>query len=270
MQFERIREPTPHSLPREKPRLLIEDCAPDRTVAALRDILAAAGGVYDRGLPVRLAFDQLQQSTVVQEITPDALVLAAHALCRPYVLKTKQNGAVYEADARLPRSMSIMYLAWRGEWQLPPLNGIATAPLLRDDGAINSSEGYDPVSGMWCENMPNLGELVPDRPTKDAAAAALSLIRRTFRTFCFADAQMIDSGGVPVVDLTKPPGSDESSLLVALLTAVCRPSLQPRTRGSVASGADIGCRRRQRTACALHKYHRIRSRATCRDRGRQC
>ena len=123
--------------------------------------------------------------------------------------------------------MSIMYLAWRGEWRLPPLNGIATAPLLQDDGMISSSEGYDPVSGMWCEHVPKLTGLVPDRPTKDDAAAALSLVRKTFRTFCFSDAQMIndDPACVPVVDLTKPPGRDESSLLVALLTAVCRPSL---------------------------------------------
>jgi hypothetical protein len=218
---------TSSDLPREKSRLLIEESAPDRTVAALRDILAAAAGVYDRGLPVRLAFDQLQQGTVAQEITPDALVLTAHTLCRPYVLKTKQTGAVYEADARLPRSFAVMYLCWRGEWRLPPLNGIATAPLLQDDGAINDSEGYDPVSGMWLENVPSLAGLVPERPTKDDAAAALSLIRKKFRTFCFADAQMSkdDLAGVPVVDLTKAPGRDESSFLVALLTAICRPSL---------------------------------------------
>jgi hypothetical protein len=246
MPSERIREPTPPDLPREKPRLLIEDSAPDRTVVALRDILAAAGGVYDRGLPVRLAFDHLQHGIVAQEITAHALVLTAHTLCRPYVLKTKKNGAVYEADARLPRSFAVMYLGWRGEWRLPPLNGIAAAPLLQEDGTINSSEGYDPVSGFWCENVPNLGVLVPDRPTKDDAMAALSVIRRTFSTFCFADAQMRrdDPAGVPAVDLTLPPGRDESSLLVALLTAVCRPSLHLAPgvvlRAASISGAGVG------------------------------
>ena len=39
----------------KKPRLLIENTNPDKTVAALRDKLAAAGGLYDRGVPVRLA-----------------------------------------------------------------------------------------------------------------------------------------------------------------------------------------------------------------------
>jgi hypothetical protein len=43
----------------QKPRLLVEDCNPDCTLAALRNILAAAGELYDRGVPVRPAFDQL-------------------------------------------------------------------------------------------------------------------------------------------------------------------------------------------------------------------
>src|SRR5262245_53295933 len=30
----------------EKPRLLVENCNPDQTVAALRDLLAGAGGLY--------------------------------------------------------------------------------------------------------------------------------------------------------------------------------------------------------------------------------
>src|SRR5262249_52441504 len=102
-----------------------------------------------------------------------------------------------------------------------------TAPLLQDDGAINSAKGYDSASGLWCENVPDLAGLVLDRPTKNDAAAALRLIRATFKTFCFADAETIDDAacGTTTVDVSKPPGLDESSFLVALLTAVCRPSL---------------------------------------------
>jgi hypothetical protein len=59
------------------------------------------------------------------------------------------------------------------------------------------------------------------------AEAALRQIRVMFKTFCFADAVMTDSaaGGVAVVDTNAAPGRDESAFLVALLTAVCRPSL---------------------------------------------
>ena len=86
-------------VPREKPRLLVENCDPHRTVAALRDILSKAGGLYDRGVPVRLAFDQIQGGTVAQVMTPDALVMMAHSVCRPYVLKEKKDGTVVEANA---------------------------------------------------------------------------------------------------------------------------------------------------------------------------
>jgi hypothetical protein len=141
---------------RQKPRLLVEHASPDRTVAALRDILAAKGSLSERGVPVRLAFDATQRGILAQVMTPDTLVLMTHAVCRPYVLKVTPERSAIEVDARLPRSLAAMYLDWRGEWRLPPLNGIASAPLLRDDGSIASGEGYDAVSGMWCENVPDL------------------------------------------------------------------------------------------------------------------
>ena len=105
-----------------KPRLLVEDCNPDRTVSALRDIVAKVGGLYDRGVPVRLAFDQMQRGIVAQVMSPDAFVLMAHAVCRPYLIKTKKDGTHEEVDARLPRSLAVMYLDWRGKWDLPVLN----------------------------------------------------------------------------------------------------------------------------------------------------
>jgi len=232
--------------PSDKPRLLIENCDPDHTVAALRNIFSHTGRLFDRGVPVRLAYDQIQGGTVAQVMTPDALVLMAHSVCRPYVLKELKDGAVVEANARLARGFAVMYLDWRGEWRLPPLNGIASAPLLRDDGTIHSAYGYDPGSGMWRENVPDLAGLVSEQPGTEEVQAALQLIRKTFRTFCFADADTVDPDGcgVAVVDTSKPPGKDESAFLVALLTAVCRPSLHLAPgvllRAAPISGAGVG------------------------------
>jgi hypothetical protein len=211
----------------EKPRLLVDYVNPDLTVARLRDILATSNVLYDRGVPVRIAFDQRQGRMVAQPMTPDVLVLVAHEICRPYSLKTMPDGTVCEIDARLPRSIAVMYLDWIGEWRLRPLNGIATSPLLQDDGTIRCAQGYDSASGLWCEHVPDLGKLVPERPTKEQAARALQLIRNTFKTFCFADADTVDDAttGLAVVDTTRSPGRDESAFLVALSTALCRPSL---------------------------------------------
>jgi hypothetical protein len=224
----------------EKPRLRVDRSNPHQTVTALRDILAEAGGLYDRGVPVRLAFDQTQKGTVAQMMTRSGVVLRTHQVCRPYALK-KGN----EVDVGLPAWFAQMYLEWWGEWKLNPFNGIASAPLLQDDGTINSTEGYDPASGMWCENVPDLTGLIPARPTRAEAEAALQLIRDTFKTFCFADAETLeDPSGIAVVDTSKAPGRDESSFLVALLTAVCRPSLHLAPgvllRAAPMSGAGAG------------------------------
>jgi hypothetical protein len=178
-------------------------------------------------------------------ISPDSLILMAHTVCRPYIRKAGKDHTLSEANARLPRSFAMMYLDWSGEWKLPPLNGIATAPLLHEDGTIRSAEGYDPNSGMWCERVPDLTGLVSDQPNKDQAQAALGVIRETFKTFCFADAITVDVGtDVPVVDTTVSPRRDESAFLVALLTAVCRPSLHLAPgvllRSAPMSGAGAG------------------------------
>jgi hypothetical protein len=98
---------------------------------------------------------------------------------------------------------------------------------------------------MWCERVPDLAGLVLERPNKDQARAALGVIRETFKTFCFADAITVDVGtGVPVVDTTVAPGRDETAFLVAMLTAVCRPSLHLAPgvllRAAPISGAGAG------------------------------
>ncbi|MGH6803705.1 MAG: hypothetical protein ACREC3_10110 [Methyloceanibacter sp.] len=236
---EEVHDPAADGMP-EKPRLLVDKSNPDQTVGALRNILADAGGLYDRGVPVRLAFDQTHKGMVAQMMTSYGLVLEAHKVCRPYAFK--KGNAV---DVGLPPLFALMYLDWRGEWQLQPLNGVASSPLLLDDGTINSTEGYDPATGMWCEDVPDLIGLVPERPTRDEAEAALRLIRETFRTFCFGDAETLnDASGVAMVDTSKAPERDESSFLVALLTAVCRPSLHLAPgvllRAASVSGAGAG------------------------------
>ena len=83
----------------------------------------------------------------------------------------------------------------------------------------------DAQSGLWCHDIPDIA--IPAEPTKDDAERALRKLSGLFRTFPFADAARLSDPDldVEVVDLTKPAGLDESSFLAALLTAVCRQSL---------------------------------------------
>jgi len=210
-----------------KRRLLVEHNDPNITVEALRDLLSESGEFFERGVPVRLTNDQVCGGKKAQILSPDLLVMIAHQICRPYVSKELSDGSIIEKHTRLPLDVARMYLAWQGDWKLPFLHGISSTPMLTEEGSIRCSPGYDPLSGIWCENVPDLSGLVPNQPTQVDAEDALRKIRHTFKTFCFADAETrFDANtGVEIINLDHSPGVDESGFLAALLTGVCRPSL---------------------------------------------
>lgn len=214
--------------PKAKPRLLIERNDPNITVEGLRDLLSDSGEFFERGVPVRLTSDQFCGGKKAQIVSPDLLVMIAHQICRPYVSKELSDGRIVETNIKLPMDVARMYLAWQGDWRLPHLRGISSAPMLTEEGLIHSSSGYDSISGMWCESIPDLSILIPINPTKEDAERSLRTIRDAFKTFCFADAETLfdPDTGVEIVSLDHEPGMDESGFLAALLTAVCRPSLQ--------------------------------------------
>ena len=217
--------------------------------------MSKSGRLYDRGAPVRVVFDQALGGSKADTMAADDLVREAHFACQPYILVKAKEGLL-ECDAPLPVQIARMYLGWRGEWNLPPLNGVATTPLLSEDGSIRTARGYDAATGLWCEGVPDIGGLVPLNPTRAQAEAALALIRVAFRTFCFADAEMIcGSDRVSIVDIRRQPGFDESSFLCALLGAVCRPSLwlAPGSlfRAAPHSGSGAGKGKLVRCICAV-------------------
>jgi hypothetical protein len=228
-----------------KPRLLIDLHDPASTVERLRDLLSASELLYERGVPVILVHDQLHGGMKVQVVTPDLLVLIAHKICRPYLIKELRDGIV-EKNTRLPIDIARMYLAWQEGWNLPLLSGIASTPMLREDGSIHSSSGYESTSGIWFENIPDLCGLIPTDPTAADAQFALRKIRNVFKTFCFADAEtrLDPDTGVEIVDIDQPPGRDESAFLVALLTAAARSSIDKAPgiliRAASLSGAGAG------------------------------
>ena len=211
MQFE--------NLMAEQPALMIHEGNLPATVTALRRVFVATETVFDRGgVAVKLVQRAGERIPEAFRVTHHAVVMEAHHHCRP--VKINREGK--PAPATLPERVAKMYLD-AGDWGLPSLTGIATGPLLKNDGAIRVAEGYDPLTGLWCLPPPAL--VVPEQPSKAEAAAGLAMLRRRFRTFPFADAKMVPVDGLEVVDLARPPELAESSFLASLMTAVCRPSL---------------------------------------------
>jgi Bifunctional DNA primase/polymerase, N-terminal len=204
-----------------KPELLVHSGNLPATAETLRDLLAATGKFFDRGVPVRLIKPADSGLPSAVSLTRHSVVMEAHRLCQP--VKVKSNGE--HIPVTLPDRVAQMYLDMSGEWKLAPLTGVSSAPLLSADGSVRAADGYDPATGLWCGSVPKL--TLPARPSLADARSALGLLRRAFETFPFGDAirRWEAARGVEVIDMATPPGRDESAFLIALLTAVCRPSL---------------------------------------------
>jgi hypothetical protein len=203
----------------QKPQLRVHSGDLPATALAVRDLLAKSDGLYDRGMPVRVAAPTDGGLPSASPLTKHGVVMETHALCKP--VKMNKNGVLQALT--LPDRVAQMYLDMLHDWKLPPLAGISTAPLLSADGSIRAVTGYDRETKLWCAYSLPLD--VPRHPTLEDAERALDLLRRTLRTFPFADAARRSQQGVDVVNLDEAPGFDESAFLVALMTAVCRPSL---------------------------------------------
>ncbi|TXH12060.1 MAG: hypothetical protein E6R03_13610 [Hyphomicrobiaceae bacterium] len=228
-----------------KPILIVDTVNPDQTVDDLAQVLRQTAVIYDRGMPCVVVRDAIQDCLIASPLTPASLTALAHKHARPRKVRggSSQGDLV---DVRLPKDISSMYLDSRALWQLPPLNGFSSSPMMSDDGEIRSASGYDVPTGLWLVNVPDLSCIVPLRPSRDQAEAALRRLRARLATFCFADAETIKPNDArpTSVNLDRPPGADESAALCALMTAVARPSLDTApailVRSAAISGAGTG------------------------------
>ena len=85
----------------------------------------------------------------------------------------------------VPRNVVDSYLARDGEWELPSLLGVVTAPTLRPDGTILDQPGYDEATGLVYHPRGVVFPPVPENPSREDALRALTLLKQPFREFPF-------------------------------------------------------------------------------------
>jgi putative DNA primase/helicase len=204
-----------------KSELIIETANLPAAAVAVRDAFAATGHLFERGVPVKVVGSDGGALPQIVPLTVDNVVMDIHELRRP--IKLTPGG--HRTATTLPDRVAKQYLAKKGEWNLPRLAGLCTAPLLCATGSIRTAEGYDRETRMWCWNVPTLS--LPERPSEDEARQAFHTLRAAFRTFPFADAARRRDADLDLelVELEQQPGRDESAFLTGLMTGVCRPSL---------------------------------------------
>ncbi len=186
----------------------------------LRDLLAHSGSFFDRGLPVRLISPADGGPPVAIPLSIQNVIIAAHRLSQPMCLNNQGDWVA----VTLPERVARIYLSMAGDWNLPPLSGVSTAPLLANNGDVLAAEGYDQQSKIFCAQVPHL--TLEPKPTRGHTENALARLRHAFRTFPFANAAQkpnVELGAC--INLDIPPSPAESAFLHGLMTAVVRPSI---------------------------------------------
>lgn len=121
-------------------------------------------------------------------------------------------------------------------WDLPPLAGIARAPILRQDGSICVEPGYDPVSKlMYCPDPGLVLSPIPEHPSTDEVQACVDILLNVISDFPFADApsranalailfsllmRPVITGHVPLAIVDAPVQGTGKTLLVTTLAAI--------------------------------------------------
>ena len=208
-----------------RPELVIRGADPTAAAKELAALIAKRDDFLFNGhTPIHIAVEANGMPRAL-EVTTEMVRVLAHEICIPTKMRVTKD-KVEKIPVALSKDIAQLYLhGLEGRWGLKPFHGITTAPILSKDGSIRIASGYDPATGLWCHNIPEIK--IPAKPSEAAAKAALMRLRQFFCTFPVADDErVLDPGlGVEVIDLSKSAGLDESSFLAALLTAACRQSL---------------------------------------------
>jgi hypothetical protein len=141
------------------------------TAEALRDLLAASGKLFDRGMPVRIIKSAGEGAPSAVPLTRHNVVIETHRHCQP----VKVNSDGKQVPVTLPDRVAQMYLDMTGDWHLPSLVGVSTSPLLSADGSVRAVDGYDADTGLWCCGVPKLR--LSARPSRADAEASLAQLR---------------------------------------------------------------------------------------------
>lgn len=184
-----VNAPKPPSRRGELPRICsngrqLRDISND----ALRALQAAndPSELFARsGMMVAVIRDEKQRQ-VIAEVGIDALC-GRLARCADY-FKVSPKGEEYDC-APPPGVVKDILALPPGEWGFQSLDAVTEIPILRPDGSILDTYGYDPATRLYYVPDPNL-RIPPlaDVPSTDHIQMGLDLIHKAIGEFPYADA----------------------------------------------------------------------------------
>lgn len=193
----------------------------DEAEAAL---LAADLGLYQRsGMVVRVV---RRDTPTVRNYKRPPNSLGIVMVDAPFLVESMTRAALWQRyDGRkdtwrrtnAPEKVALTFLSRAGQWRLPRLRAVISAPTLRPDGSVLQQPGYDEATQTFFDPCGVEFPEVPVRPTREDALQALSKLRKAFSTFPF-DRE-----------------TDESVALSLALTALVRRSLPSAPLGALSA-----------------------------------
>jgi uncharacterized protein DUF3854 len=198
------------SQPATLPEIVITTDIP-HVVDVAEDALLAAGGIYSRSrLLVEVSHDRARRLPwLARPVGAPALLVLDDARLRERMADTARWTVVNaKGNARpaMPPAWAAPTLAARPSWRFPEIAMVSETPMLRTDGSILESPGYDEATGvllLLCETFPRVHEM----PTRDDARAALAVLAEPFSDFPFAAP------------------SDRSAVFAGILSLLARPAI---------------------------------------------
>jgi putative DNA primase/helicase len=202
----------------DRPTIKIIAGALPETVDRVEEILRETGGVYQRGEAlVRIGKVVLPKVAGIKRapflgavaLTVDALIddLTRRVYWERHDLKQKK-----EVLVNCPREVAATLLARTGQWTLPALHAITTAPTLRPDGSILDTPGFDHNTGIYYDPQGVEFPSVPENPTWEDARRDLDFLIDLVRE-------------VPFVELDEHGAINRAVFLSAFLTGLIRSAL---------------------------------------------
>ena len=170
---------------------------------------------------------------VIEPLTRDSL---KHAMARSAMFYVLGEGErVREKDVSPPNEVANNILAaddWPG---IPEIKAIIETPVIRPDGSILSSPGYDEATKLYLDPIVDLSGLaIPEVLTqKHAAASAKFILDEIFADFPFENnasrtntlatllaiiVRPLIKGNVPITILDKPQAGTGASLIADIIS----------------------------------------------------
>jgi hypothetical protein len=197
--FEPVPEPDPHSdlvdvvppdMGEARPLIRISGAEFSNIVKQLEEILSPH--VYTQGSHLTRTSEAHSDGAIQRNADAVMLIPATQGWTRVRFGElcdfVKYNARQGEWVPIAPSMEHISALMDRGSWTtLRPLDAIARAPFLRQDGSICDAAGYDAQSRVLY--VPSIEfPPIPEAPTRDDALAALARLREPFNEFPWKEA----------------------------------------------------------------------------------